>query len=129
MDAVFLTVDEVLVIHDDQIARYGGSPGMRDRGLLESAVAMPEAGFGGEYLHEFPFGMASAYLFHLAQNHPFVDGNKRVALACALLFLSTNGIELEATEDELVEVTLAVASGQLDKPEIARFLSEHVAPR
>ncbi len=80
----FLTVDEVLELHDLQIQRYGGSSGVRDKGLLESAVAMPQASFGGKYMHEGLFQMAAAYAFHIAENQPFIDGNKRTALAAAL---------------------------------------------
>ncbi|HYQ81440.1 MAG TPA: Fic family protein, partial [Anaeromyxobacteraceae bacterium] len=72
----FLTLDEVLALHADQIGRYGGSPGLRDLGLLESALAAPRATFGGEHLHGSLPEMAAAYLFHLVRNHPFVDGNK-----------------------------------------------------
>jgi death on curing protein len=82
----FLTLEDVLLIHEQQLERYGGSPGIRDRGLLESAVAQPQAGFGGKYVHESIFDMAAAYAFHIAENQPFVDGNKRAALASALCF-------------------------------------------
>jgi len=71
----FLTVEEVLVLHEMQIERYGGSRGIRDRGLLESAVAMPQASFGGEYVHATLHEMAAAYAFHIAENQPFIDGN------------------------------------------------------
>jgi death-on-curing protein len=85
---VFLTLDEVLALHEDQIRRYGGSPGLRDPGLLSSALGAVSATFGGRFLHLSLFEMAAAYLFYLAQNRPFVDGNKRTALASALTFLS-----------------------------------------
>jgi death-on-curing protein len=76
----FLTVERVKQLHADAVRKYGGSKGLRDEGMLESAVAMPMTAFGGSYLHEGIFEMASAYLYHLVQNHPFVDGNKRVGL-------------------------------------------------
>jgi death-on-curing protein len=83
----FLTLDEVLGIHADQIRVYGGASGLRDLELLRSAIAMPETTFDGEYLHPSPFEMAAAYLFHLARNHPFVDGNKLVDKAEVSVFL------------------------------------------
>ena len=86
----FLTLAEVSLIHQDQISRYGGSFGLRDSTLLSSALAMPESSYSGAFLHEDIFQMASAYLFHICQNHPFIDGNKRVALASCLVFLDLN---------------------------------------
>ncbi|MEM1203767.1 MAG: type II toxin-antitoxin system death-on-curing family toxin, partial [Acidobacteriota bacterium] len=115
----FLDLDEVLALHEDQIRRYGGMPGLRDLGLLSSAVAMPAATFEGEHLHEDLFAMAAAYLFHLAKNHPFVDGNKRIALAASLAFLWINGQRVEAQEDDLVDLVLGVADGSVSKAEIA----------
>ena len=91
MDPLFLTIDEIVAIHDDQVNRYGGSHGLRDEGLLLSAAAMPEMGFGGEYLHHDLFEMAAAYLFHIVMDHPFVDGNKRAGTAAARVFLRLNG--------------------------------------
>lgn len=126
MKPVFLELDAVLRIHTDQIARYGGAEGVRDLGLLESAVATAQAGFGGAYLHATLPEMAAAYLFHLAQNHPFVDGNKRVAAASTFLFLYLNDLLLDCSEDELVELTLGVASGKASKAEAAVFIAGHV---
>ena len=98
-DPEFLTLDEVLGIHADQIRRYGGTAGLRDLSLLQSALSMPQATFDDEYLHGTLLEMAAAYLFHLARNHPFVDGIKRTALMCALVFLGLNGYRLEAGPD------------------------------
>ena len=81
MEPRFLSVADVLGFHEDQLANYGGAPGVRDMGLLESAVAMPMAGFGDQYLHADLFEMAAAYLYHIVCNHPFVDGNKRTGAA------------------------------------------------
>jgi death-on-curing protein len=120
----FLTLDEVLAIHAHQIERYGGSPGIRDRGLLASALAMPDAAFGGEDLHPTLHEKAAAYLFHLVKNHPFVDGNKRVGLAVCLVFLRLNGVTIRATDDELVELVLGVISGRLGKADAAVFLRQ-----
>jgi death-on-curing protein len=122
-DPVFLTLDEVLAIHADQIRQYGGSHGVRDVGLLGSAVAMPQASFGGTYLHTSFAEMAAAYLFHIAQNHPFIDGNKRAALAAALAFIWLNDQRLEAGEDALVESVMGVAAGRLGKADAAVFIS------
>lgn len=124
----FLGIDEVLAIHRDQVERYGGAVGVRDLGLLESAVAAPEASFDGVFLHGSLPEMAAAYLYHLAQNHPFLDGNKRVAAAAMFLFLYINDLELDCTEDELVDLTLGVASSKVTKAEIAVFLGTHVKP-
>lgn len=121
-DPLFLTLDEVLGIHADQIRRYGGSPGLRDLGLLQSALGMPEATFEGEFLHGTLFEKAAAYLFHIARNHPFVDGNKRTALMCALVFLGLNGRRLEADADALYALVDGVAAGSVDKAEVAVFL-------
>lgn len=123
---LFLTLEEVLAIHADQIRRYGGSHGVRDVGLVASALAMPRATFGGEYLHASPAEKAAAYLFHLARNHPFLDGNKRTALAASLAYLWLNGHRLDAGEDELTELVLGVAAGRLGKADAAVFLRAHL---
>ena len=128
-DPEFLTLDEVLALHADQVRRYGGATGLRDLALLQSAIAMPETSYGGEYLHGNVFEMAAAYLFHLARNHPFVDGNKRTALICALVFLGLNGQRLDADPDPLYDLVEGVASGQVDKAEVAVFLRVHSLPR
>lgn len=114
----FLGVDDVLAIHADTIEREGGSPGVRDPGLLESAVLMPQQRFDGEYLHPGLPQMAAAYLFHIAQNHAFHDGNKRTAVLAALVFLTVNGVDSLPEPDDLERVTLAVAAGKVDKKEL-----------
>src|SRR5687768_12741314 len=95
----FLALDEVLEIHRDQLTRYGGLGGIRDLGLLQSAVAQPQATFAGQFLHADLAEMAAAYLFHIVQNHPFLDGNKRVGAVSAIVFLKMNDHEIEATND------------------------------
>lgn len=115
MEPLFLTLDEVLEIHVQQIEMYGGSDGVRDPAGLESAVATPMATFGGEFLHPTIPSMAAAYLFHLCQNHPFVDGNKRTGANAAITFLLINDWELDFSEDELVDLVLSVASGVMSK--------------
>ncbi len=126
MIPVFLNLSEVLQIHRDQVERYGGDLGIRDIGLLQSALAMPAAGFGGRFLHNDLFEMAAAYLFHIAQNHPFLDGNKRTGAAAALVFLEINGVDVDMGEDALVDIVLAVAGGKADKSTLAEFFREHV---
>lgn len=119
MEPHFLSLAEVLEIHQDQIARYGGDPGIRDMGLLKSALGMPSATFGGEFLHTDIFEMAAAYLYHLVKNHPFIDGNKRVGAVAAIVFLALNGHEFDAPEEDFADMVLAVARGELDKAEVA----------
>jgi death-on-curing protein len=125
---LFLTLDEVLAIHADQIRRYGGGHGVRDLGLLSSALALPEASFGGAYVHASLSEMAAAYLFHLARNHPFLDGNKRTALAAALAFIWLNDSRLDAGEDELTELVTNVATGRLGKADAAVFIGTRLRP-
>ena len=125
MDVAFLTLDEVVAIHRDQIERYGGSLGVRDWGLLRSAIAMPAATFGGQFLHTDLYEMAAAYLFHIVQNHPFVDGNKRVGAVAADVFLALNGMRLAASEDQFGELVLATARGESSKSAIAEFFRAH----
>lgn len=126
MDAlVFLSVAEVLRIHRRVIDDFGGDDGLRDRGLLESAVAMPHAMFDGAFLHPDRPTMAAAYHFHLCANHPFVDGNKRVAVAAAEIFLLANGAALDATDDELEQLTLGVANAVLGKDDVITFFQAH----
>lgn len=121
MIPIFLDIDKVLRIHCSMIDSYGGKEGVRDIGLLHSAIAMPQASFGGEALYIDLFEMAAAYLYHIVQNHPFLDGNKRVGTATAIIFLAMNDIEIEADQNGLVNLTLAVARGEAGKSEIADF--------
>ena len=121
-DPLFLTLAEVIEIHADQISRYGGRGGLRDLGLLESAVAQPEASFAGEWLHKDIYTMAAAYSYHLCQNHPFIDGNKRTALASALVFLELNGISLLDPRGRLKDAMFQIASGKMSKEDFAKLL-------
>ena len=125
MSPDFLTLEEVLEIHDDQINRYGGASGIRDLGLLESALAQPQTIFGGVFLHSDLFEMAAAYFFHISQNHPFMDGNKRVGAVAALVFLEINNKAVNMTNDELESQVLSVAQGLTDKTASAKFFREH----
>lgn len=125
MKIEFLSVDDILRIHQDQVTRYGGSTSIPDLNLLLSATAMPQATFSGAYLHQDLFEMAAAYLFHLVQDHPFIDGNKRTGLVAALMFLTLNGVEIAANNRTLVDFVFRVAQGQEDKSSIAHFFRQH----
>jgi len=111
----FLSLAEVLLIYEDQIRRYGGSYGVRDLSLLNSAIYVPKATFEHEYLHKSIPEMAPAYAYHLCENHALIDGNKRVALASALVFLDINGYDLDCSEEEIYRIMMSVASGTLNK--------------
>jgi death-on-curing protein len=115
----FLDVEDVIELHATQLERYGGAAGLRDRGLLESAVAQPQASFGGQFIHEGLFAKAAAYLFHLVSNHPFVDENKRTGVLAALVFLDVNGISISHPSEALHDLTMGVAEGRLDKAAVA----------
>lgn len=118
----FLDLADVLEIHQSRIALYGGTDGIRDFGMLQSALAQPQVGMNREFLHRDLYEMAAAYLFHLARNHPFLDGNKRTALAVCLVFLDLNGIEINADPDELESITVAVSAGKATKEDATAFL-------
>jgi death-on-curing protein len=122
----FLTIADVLLLHEDQVAGYGGKAGMRDQGLLESALSQPFASFDGQQLHTDVYEIVAVYLFHVVQNHPFVDGNKRTGLVAALTFLVDNGIEIDAAKGELYDLTMRVATGVAKKPEVAQFFRSHL---
>ncbi len=122
----FIEKDVAIAIHDYLIERFGGSLGIRDEGLLESALAQPQATFFGELLHPTIAEQAAAYLYHLAKNHAFVDGNKRVALGVSEAFLRLNGYNLNLSNQDLYELTLNVAVGELEKTELAEVLQAHL---
>ncbi len=128
MNPVFLAIEEVLQLHADQLTQYGGSEGVLDFGLLESALAMPSATFAGDFLHPTIPEMAAAYLFHLAANHAFVDGNKRIALMAAIIFLNLNGLALAAPKPRLYDLVMGLADGAVSKAEAAVFLAKHTRP-
>jgi len=94
-------------------------------GLLQSALAMPAAQFGGNYLHEDLFHMAAAYLFHISQNHPFIDGNKRTGTAAAVIFLDLNGVELDASPEAIESIARSIAEGKAGKAAAAEFFRRH----
>jgi death on curing protein len=117
-------MSEVLLILQDQIRRYGGAYGVRDPELLSTALAMPRTTFEGKYLHKGPYEQAAAYAFHVCQNHPFIDGNRRTALAAALVFLSLNGIELDDPGEDLYGLMMDVSGKGKGKAEIAAELKQ-----
>lgn len=118
---IFLLYEEVLTIHQDQVNRYGGVHGVRDKDLLLSAIAMPSATYDQHFLHGDVIEMAAAYLFHLVKNHPFIDGNKRVGAVASLVFLELNGHRLLASEQDFLDMVVGVASGQLTKADATSF--------
>lgn len=121
----YLSLEDVLEIHLDQICRYGGSAEVRDMGLLESALAMPQATFAGRSLHQDVYSMAAAYLFHIVQNHPFVDGNKRTGAVAAIIFLALNEVKVVASEEDFEALVWSAATGRTDKEAIAAFFRQH----
>jgi len=124
-EPTFLSFEDVIEIHRDQIVRYGGASGVRDIGLLQSAVLMPLAQFEGKFLHKDLFEMAAAYLFHLTKNHPFVDGNKRAGLVAALMFLMLNGYEVVVDGEKLEKLVLDIVEGKKTKEQAGRFLHRY----
>lgn len=123
MQIYFLTFEDVIEIHKDQIKRYGGRSGVRDKDLLLSAIAQPMSTFDGQYLHKSLYDKAAAYLFHLCQNHPFIDGNKRVALVSSLAFLAMNDVAIEYDENSLEQLAWAVSKERLQKEKISAFFA------
>jgi death-on-curing protein len=121
-DPEFLSVEDVVELHADQLRLFGGSDGVRDPGALESAVATPQATFGGEFLHEGLFEMAAAYAFHIAENQPFLDGNKRTALNAAIVFLDINGWRVLDPDMALYDAMIALSNRSLDKAGLADLL-------
>lgn len=126
-----LTVEAVEAIHDEVLAAHAGLAGLRDRALLESAVAAPQASFGGEYLIEDPIEIAAAYLFYLCRNHAFLDGNKRTALASAVLFLRMNGLMAPAPldPDAWEALVVDVGASRLDRDQTTERLRPLVQPK
>lgn len=122
----FIAYSQALDIHQDQITSLGGMAGIRDEGLLDSALAQPQATFGGELLHPTLSEQAAAYLFHLAKNHPFIDGNKRTAFAVTITFIELNGYRLNLSLEQAYRLVLRVATGDITKEELSVFLQENL---
>ena len=127
MAVQFIPEDLVLTIHADLLQRYGGRPGLRDRNLLESALAQPRMTVSGKFAHKTLFDKASAYCYHLCKNHPFIDGNKRVAFVLMDVFLQKNGWEIVAHEEEAYSMMTDLASGKLTKAQLVSWVKEHSA--
>ena len=125
MPIQFIPHDLVLFVHADLLQRYGGQPGLRDPGLLESALAQPKITIGGRFAHRTLFEKAAAYGFHLCKNHAFVDGNKRTAFVLMDIFLQRNGWEIASDEQEAYSMMMSLASGKLTKAQLADWLNEH----
>lgn len=128
MSIKFLSLDNILRMHTRQIQKFGGQDGLRDQKLLESALAMPQMTFGGEFLHPSIPEMAAAYMFHLVMNHPFLDGNKRIGTAAALAFMEANGHTLSASSNTLTEFAWKVAAGEIEKAEVVQIFKDWVVP-
>lgn len=125
MTPVFLPIELVLYIHSDQINLYGGMHGVRDESLLDSALAQPEATYGGKFLHRDIPSMAAAYAFHISQNQPFYDGNKRAAGMCMMTFLALNNYETTATDAEYFDVIMRLAQGMITKAGLTKWIRKH----
>ena len=121
-DCFHLTVEMVREIHAQAITRFGGSEGLRESALLESAVAAPQASFGGHSPYRDLAEVAAAYLFYLCRNHAFIDGNKRAALGACIVFLRLNGVEPSGDGPAWEELTMAVAASMIDRSEAAKRL-------
>ena len=126
--AVQFIPDEIVpIMHADLIKRYGGMLGIRDRGLLASALAQPKMTAQKRFLHRTMFDKAAAYGFHVCRNHPFIDGNKRIAFVLMDVFLHKNGWNLEASEEEAYGTMIHLASGNLTKSDLSTWLKAHAA--
>lgn len=127
-DVYYLTLEQILVIHEDQIDRYGGSHGLRDLSLLESAIFRPQTTFSGEELYKSIFDKAAAMLHSLILNHPFIDGNKRTAVVATIVFLFKNNYEIHVSNTALLTFALAVEKKEYNLEEISRWLQENTKP-
>lgn len=120
-----LTLRQILMLHERMIQQYGGSSGVRDTEMLESAIARPFATFGGQDLYPDMFMKAGAFIQSIVKNHPFVDGNKRTAFAGTVMFLKTNGVLLTVSDDGAVSFMISVANENLGVDEIATWFKRH----
>jgi death-on-curing protein len=125
-DCFHLTVEVVREIHAEVISRFGGSDGLREIALLESAVAAPQAAFGGRSPYKDLTEVAAAYLFYICRNHPFIDGNKRAAVGACIVFLRLNGVEPKEDGPEWEELTFAVAASAIARQETTERLRKLV---
>ena len=120
-----LSKNQVTALHSALIGEFGGIDGIRDEGLLESALAAPFQTFGGEPVYPSLQAKAAQLGFGLIRNHPFVDGNKRIGAHTMLVFLAVNGIELRYEQQELIDIVLSVAAGQIDRQGLLQWILDH----
>ncbi|MFO7814511.1 MAG: type II toxin-antitoxin system death-on-curing family toxin [Halanaerobiales bacterium] len=125
---IFLPKEIILFFHNQLIKTYGGTYGIRDKKLLDSALKLPKTTFEDKYLHDTLIKMAAAYGFHLCNNHPFVDGNKRIALVAMDVFLQRNGIEITASEKETYKIMIKLAAEKLNKNQLVKWLEHNTSP-
>jgi death on curing protein len=126
-DIIFITKNIILYFYDQLIQTYGGTFGIRDEKLLDSALQQPRATYEGKYLHESLMEMAAAYGYHLCNNHPFIDGNKRIALVTMDVFLQRNGFEIVASEKETYKIMIQLSVGKLSKEDLTTWLKKHTS--
>jgi len=124
MTIKFLTIEQLIEIHDTFLKQYGGLAGIRDHGLLASSIEMPKVTMFGEDLHKTLFDKSAAYLFHIVKNHPFNDGNKRTGAGSALMFLRVNNVEPNYDTDNFVQLVINVADGKAEKSDVSKFLKD-----
>lgn len=122
----FLQIADILEIHQILIELFGGMSGIRDEGLLESALSQPQATFFGELLHPTIHEQAAAYLYHLAKNHPFLDGNKRTAYGAMETFLRLNGYNIDLSNEQAYNMVMQVAQGEMSKEALSSLLEQHI---
>jgi death-on-curing protein len=127
-DINFIPKNVLLHFYDRLIQTYGGSYGIRDKDLLDSALKQPKATYEGKYLHDSIMKMAAAYGYHICNNHPFIDGNKRISLVAMDLFLQRNGFEIIASEKETYKTIIKLSSGKLSKNDLTNWLENNTAP-
>ena len=125
MPVRFIPPEIIPIVHADLIKRYGGMLGIRDTNLLDSALAQAKITVGGKFVHSSLYDKAAAYGFHLCRNHPFVDGNKRVAFVVMDLFLQKNGWEIKSSEEEAYSMMMQLADGKMTKPQLSKWVKEH----
>jgi death on curing protein len=126
LDPKFIDLETAIAIHDDLIETFEGSFGIRDIGLLESALSQPKATFFGKFLHPTIAEQAAAYLYHIAKNHAFIDGNKRTSVGVMEAFLRVNGYNLDLSDDELYELALKASTDKLKKTDVANIIESHL---
>ncbi|ACL68784.1 type II toxin-antitoxin system death-on-curing family toxin [Halothermothrix orenii] len=124
----FIPKKVILYFYDQLLQTYGGKHGIRDEKLLDSALEQPKATYEGKYLHDTLMDMAAAYGYHLCNNHPFIDGNKRIALVAMDVFLQRNGYEIVASEKETYKIMIKLSAGQLSKKELTKWLEKNTSP-